>query len=71
MTPRSPALSAGFTFFRVKGQDSEAVVAHMMKNRVVIDAVDRDVGPVIRTSPGLLNSSDEIQRFMSLLSQRL
>lgn len=71
VTPRSPALSAGFTFFRVKGQDSEAVVAHMMKNRVVIDAVDRDVGPVIRTSPGLLNSSDEIQRFMNLLSQRL
>ncbi len=71
VTPRSPELSAGFTFFRVKGQDSEAVVAHMMKNRVVIDAVDRDVGPVIRTSPGLLNSSDEIQRFMTLLSQRL
>ncbi|NWE22848.1 aminotransferase class V-fold PLP-dependent enzyme [Pseudomonas sp. P7548] len=71
VTPRSPELSAGFTFFRVKGQDSEAVVAHMMKNRVVIDAVDRDVGPVIRTSPGLLNSSDEIHRFMTLLSQRL
>lgn len=71
VTPRSPDLSAGFTFFRVKGQDSEAVVAHMMKNRVVIDAVDRDVGPVIRTSPGLLNSSDEVQRFMTLLSQRL
>ncbi|WP_242168286.1 MULTISPECIES: aminotransferase class V-fold PLP-dependent enzyme [unclassified Pseudomonas] len=71
VTPRSPELSAGFTFFRVKDQDSEAVVAHMMKNRVVIDAVDRDVGPVIRTSPGLLNSSDEIQRFMTLLSQRL
>lgn len=71
VTPRSPELSAGFTFFRVKGQDSEAVVAHLMKNRVVIDAVDRDVGPVIRTSPGLLNNSDEIQRFMTLLSQRL
>ena len=71
VTPRSTDLSAGFTFFRVKGQDSEAVVAHMMKNRVVIDAVDRDVGPVIRTSPGLLNSSDEIQQFMALLSQRL
>lgn len=71
VTPRSTDLSAGFTFFRVKGQDSEAVVAHMLKNRVVIDAVDRDVGPVIRTSPGLLNSSDEIQQFMALLSQRL
>ncbi|ROM33684.1 class V aminotransferase [Pseudomonas poae] len=71
VTPHSPELSAGFTFFRVKGQDSDAVAAHMMKNRVVIDAVDRDVGPVIRTSPGLLNSVDEIQRFMTVLSQRL
>ncbi|MGZ0718419.1 pyoverdine-tailoring periplasmic protein PvdN [Pseudomonas palleroniana] len=71
VTPRNPELSAGFTFFRVKGQDSDAVAAHMMKNRVVIDAVDRDVGPVIRTSPGLLNSSDEIHRFMTVLSQRL
>lgn len=71
VTPSSPALSAGFTFFRVKGRNSGEVVDHMMKNRVVIDAVERDVGPVIRTAPGLLNSSDEIQRFMSLLSQRL
>ncbi|NWD27659.1 aminotransferase class V-fold PLP-dependent enzyme [Pseudomonas yamanorum] len=70
VTPRSPELSAGFTFFRVKGQDSGEVAAHMMKNRVVIDAVDRDVGPVVRTSPGLLNTSTEIQRFMTLLSQR-
>lgn len=71
VTPRSPELSAGFTFFRVKGQDSDAVAAYMMKNRVVIDAVDRDVGPVIRTAPGLLNSSAEIQRFMTLLGQRV
>ncbi|WP_395607824.1 aminotransferase class V-fold PLP-dependent enzyme [Pseudomonas sp. B22129] len=71
VTPRSPELSAGFTFFRVKGQDSDDVAAYMMKNRVVIDAVDRDVGPVIRTAPGLLNSSDEIQRFMALLTARL
>ncbi|MBC8787021.1 pyoverdine-tailoring periplasmic protein PvdN [Pseudomonas fluorescens] len=71
VTPRSTDLSAGFTFFRVKGQDSDAVAAYLMKKRVVVDAVDRDVGPVIRTSPGLLNSSDEIQHFMTLLSQRL
>ncbi len=70
VTPRNPELSAGFTFFRVKGQDSDAVAAYMMKNRVVIDAVDRDVGPVIRTAPGLLNASDEIQRFMTLLGRR-
>ena len=71
VTPRSPGLSAGFTFFRVKGQDSDAVADYMMNNRVVIDAVDRDVGPVIRTAPGLLNNLDEIQRFISLLSQRV
>ncbi len=71
VTPRSPELSAGFTFFRVKGQSSGAVVEHMMKNRVVIDEVNRDVGPVIRTAPGLLNSSDEIERFMTVLAQRL
>ncbi|MBD8099517.1 aminotransferase class V-fold PLP-dependent enzyme [Pseudomonas fluorescens] len=70
VTPRSPALSAGFTFFRVNGQNSDAIAAYMQQNRVVIDAVDRDAGPVIRTSPGLLNSSDDIQRFMALLSQR-
>ncbi|WP_016969438.1 pyoverdine-tailoring periplasmic protein PvdN [Pseudomonas tolaasii] len=71
VTPRSPELSAGFTFFRVKGQNSDEVAAYMMKNRVVIDAVDRDVGPVIRTAPGLLNSTEEIQRFMTLLTARL
>ncbi|MBP1124259.1 MULTISPECIES: aminotransferase class V-fold PLP-dependent enzyme [Pseudomonas] len=71
VTPRSAALSAGFTFFRVKGQDSDAVAAYLMKNRVVVDAVERDAGPVVRTSPGLLNSTDEIQRFMRLLSQRV
>ncbi|KRP58770.1 aminotransferase class V-fold PLP-dependent enzyme [Pseudomonas trivialis] len=71
VTPGSPALSAGFTFFRVKGQDSDAVAAYLMKNRVVVDAVERDAGPVVRTSPGLLNSTDEIQRFMRLLSQRV
>jgi selenocysteine lyase/cysteine desulfurase len=70
VTPQNPELSAGFTFFRVKGQDSDQVAAYMMKNRVVIDAVDRDVGPVIRTAPGLLNTCGEIQRFMTLLSQR-
>lgn len=71
VTPRNPELAAGFTFFRVKGQDSDAVAAHMMKNRAVIDAVDRDVGPVIRTAPGLLNTSDNIQRIMTLLGQRV
>ena len=71
VTPRSPELSAGFTFFRVKDRDSNDIADYLMKQRVVIDAVNRDAGPVIRTAPGLLNSSEEIQRFMTLLSPRL
>lgn len=71
VTPLSPEYSAGFTFFRVKGQDSDKVAAYLMQNRVVADAVDRDVGPVIRTAPGLLNTEAEVDRFMTLLSQKL
>jgi len=69
VTPTSPALSAGFTFFRVKGQRCDNVAAWLMNQRVVCDAVDRDAGPVIRTSPGLLNDEHEVDRFMALLSQ--
>ncbi|MNY17790.1 hypothetical protein D3C86_1511300 [compost metagenome] len=69
MTPLSPQFSAGFTFFRVKDRDSDEVAAAMMKNKVLVDAVERDVGPVIRTAPGLLNSEDEVDRFMTLLKK--
>ena len=68
VTPLSPDLSAGFSFFRVMGRDCETVAAQLMKNRVVCDSVDRDVGPVIRIAPGLLNSEHEIDHFMALLS---
>ncbi|UUQ65879.1 aminotransferase class V-fold PLP-dependent enzyme [Pseudomonas fuscovaginae UPB0736] len=71
VTPMSPQLSAGFSFFRVKGQDSDQVAARLLKNKVVVDAVDRDVGPVVRTAPGLLNSEAELDRFMTLLGQQL
>ncbi|VVO19169.1 aminotransferase class V-fold PLP-dependent enzyme [Pseudomonas fluorescens] len=70
VTPLSPELSAGFTFFRIKDQDSDQVAAYLMQNRVVVDAVERDVGPLIRTAPGLLNSEAEVDRFMALLSNR-
>ncbi|SEI15772.1 aminotransferase class V-fold PLP-dependent enzyme [Pseudomonas asplenii] len=71
VTPMSPQLSAGFSFFRVKGQDSDQVAARLLKNKVVVDAVDRDVGPVVRTATGLLNSEAELDRFMTLLGQQL
>lgn len=71
VTPTSPELSAGFTFFRVKGQSSDNVAAYLMENRVVCDAVHRDAGPVIRTAPGLLNTETEVDRFMTLLGKKL
>ena len=71
VTPLSPQLSAGFTFFRVKGQDGDKVAAYLMQNRVIADAVNRDVGPVIRTAPGLLNDEGQIDRFMALLARQL
>lgn len=50
VTPRSARHSAGFTFFRIKGQDADAVAAELNRQRIVVDAVDRDVGPVVRTA---------------------
>jgi len=70
VTPLSPELSAGFTFFRIKGQNCDQVAAYLMRNRVVADAVDRDVGPVVRAAPGLLNHEGEIERFMALLQKK-
>ncbi|WP_053213539.1 aminotransferase class V-fold PLP-dependent enzyme [Pseudomonas sp. Q12-87] len=71
VTPLSPELSAGFTFFRIKGRESDEIAGYLMKNRVIADAVHRDAGPVIRTAPGLLNNEAEIDRFMGLLSKTL
>ena len=71
VTPLDPQFSAGFTFFRVKDQDSDAVAAYLMQNRVICDAVSRDVGPVIRTAPGLLNNEAEVDRFMAILGKKL
>ena len=71
VTPLSPELSAGFTFFRVKGKDSDKIAAYLMTNKVVADAVERDVGPVIRTAPGLLNDEAQIDRLLGVLDQAL
>ncbi|KIU47924.1 MULTISPECIES: aminotransferase class V-fold PLP-dependent enzyme [Pseudomonas] len=71
VTPRSPRHSSGFTFFRVKGQDADEVAAYLTRHRIVVDAVSRDVGPVVRAAPGLLNTEAEIDRLISVLGQRL
>jgi selenocysteine lyase/cysteine desulfurase len=71
ITPLSPEFSAGFTFFRVTGKNSGKIAAHLMANKVVADAVERDVGPVIRTAPGLLNDEAQIDRLLAVLDQAL
>ncbi len=42
-----------------------------MTNKVVADAVERDVGPVIRTAPGLLNDEAQIDRLLAILDKAL
>ncbi len=71
VTPRSSQLSAGFTFFRVEGRACDAVARHLMANKVISDAVDRDVGPVVRLAPSLLNDEAEIDRVMAILAPQL
>lgn len=71
VTPRSARYSAGFTFFRVNGQDADEVARHLNSQRIVVDAVSRDVGPVVRTAPGLLNTEAEIERLVNVLGRRV
>ncbi|MNH27869.1 Isopenicillin N epimerase [compost metagenome] len=71
VTPLSREHSAGFTFIRVKGQDPDALANYLTSNRIVVDAVDRDAGPVLRMAPGLLNNEQEIDRAMALLIKKL
>lgn len=71
VTPQAPALSSGFTFFRVRDRDGDQIAAALMRERVIIDAVHRDVGPVVRTAPCLLNDEAQIDRFMTLLTAHL
>ena len=71
VTPLSPELSSGFSFFRVKGKSCDKIAAWLMQHRVIADAVERDVGPVIRTAPGLLNTEAEVDRFIALLGKQL
>ncbi|MNF60570.1 Isopenicillin N epimerase [compost metagenome] len=69
VTPQGTELSAGFSFFRVKGVKAEAVDAHLLANKVLSNATDRDVGPVVRLAPGLLNNEAEIDRAVGLIAQ--
>ncbi len=60
VTPMGSRLSAGFTFFRVPARSAEEVAKLMLERKIVVSAADRDIGPVVRMAPGILNSEDEI-----------
>jgi selenocysteine lyase/cysteine desulfurase len=71
VTPISPAFSAGFTFFKTPHVDEDAIAAYLTRNGVIVDAVNRDVGPVVRMAPGLLNTEADIDRAINLLARQL
>jgi len=71
VTPLSPEHSAGFTFFRGPNLDTDATAAWLIEKHILVDAVSRDAGPVVRMAPGLLNSEADIDRAMDLLGKRL
>lgn len=66
-TPMSDQLSAGFTFFKVPKLESTDVEKIMFENKIVVSAANRDAGPIVRMAPGLLNSTQEIDRAVELL----
>ncbi|MBB3104794.1 aminotransferase class V-fold PLP-dependent enzyme [Azomonas macrocytogenes] len=70
VTPLSPELSSGFTFFRVKDVDQEEVGAYLVDNKIIADAVLRDAGQVTRMAPSLLNNEAEVDRVIDLLARK-
>jgi selenocysteine lyase/cysteine desulfurase len=70
VTPSSPTLSSGFTFFRISARDQEEVAAYLIENRVICDSVARDAGPVVRLAPGLINDETQIDRVVELLNRK-
>jgi selenocysteine lyase/cysteine desulfurase len=70
VTPQNAKYSAGFTFFRIKNADCDQVAKYLLANRVAVDATDREVGPVVRMAPGLLNNEQQIEHVVQLLTQK-
>ncbi len=68
-TPMSTDLSAGFTFFRVPGRTVEEVQKVMQDHKIIVSPAHRDAGPVVRMSPGLLNSTEEIDEAVEVLRE--
>lgn len=69
VTPMSTDLSAGFTFFRATNRSAEEVQKVMQDHKIIVSPADRDAGPVVRMSPGLLNSTEEIDEAVEVLHE--
>ena len=69
VTPLDPELSAGFTFFRVPGHKPEDIQQAMLAKKIIVSPADRDIGPVVRMAPGILNSVAEIDEAVEVLGR--
>ncbi len=67
VTPLGSDFSAGFTFFRVPERSPEEVQKILRDHQILVSPADRDVGPVVRMAPGLLNSEEEIDATVEVL----
>ncbi|MCZ6656972.1 MAG: aminotransferase class V-fold PLP-dependent enzyme [Gammaproteobacteria bacterium] len=69
VTPMSTEFSSGFTFFRVAKHSAEDVQRVMQARKIIVSPADRDAGPVVRMSPGILNSTEEIDEAVAVLRE--
>ena len=67
VTPLGSELSSGFTFFRVPGTQATEIENTMRMQKIIVSAATRDCGPVVRMSPGILNSEEEIDASVDVL----
>jgi len=68
-TPMSTDLPAGFTVFRVAARTVEEVQKVMQDNKIIVSPAYLDARPVVRMSPGLPNSTEEIDEAVDVLRE--
>ena len=66
LTPLDPELAAGIVSFDVQGMSAQAVVDRLAEHNIVASVTPYDV-PYARLSPGLLNSTAEIDETLAVI----
>lgn len=66
LTPLDPELAAGIVSFDVQGMSAQAVVNRLAEHNIVASVTPYDV-PYARLSPGLLNSTAEIDETLAVI----